>query len=103
MTPLPFNEKCLILLCLKTRGQSIGHGWTRMHTDPNCLAIFRTLHPVPFARRKYSVLIEPAIYLNALIRDFQLAGGKIAIREFRSVRELTGLRETLIFNCTGLG
>jgi hypothetical protein len=22
----------------------IGHGWTRMHTDPNCLAIFRTLH-----------------------------------------------------------
>src|ERR1022692_4658281 len=35
MTPLPFNEKCLILLCLKTRGQSISHGWTRMHTDKN--------------------------------------------------------------------
>ncbi len=69
----------------------------------------RTLKPhehpfgAPFAQRKYSMLIEPAIYLNALIRDFQLAGGKIAIREFRSVRELTGLRETLIFNCTGLG
>jgi hypothetical protein len=57
----------------------------------------------PFARRRYSMLIEPAIYLNALLRDYELAGGKIVIREFRSARELTGLRETLIFNCTGLG
>ena len=62
-------------------------------------------HPfdVPFVRHRYSMLIEPAIYLNALIRDFHLAGGKIVIREFHSSRELTGLRETLIFNCTGLG
>ena len=62
-------------------------------------------HPfnVPFARRRYSMLIEPAIYLNALIRDYQLAGGRIVIREFHSARELAGLREKLIFNCTGLG
>jgi len=62
-------------------------------------------HPfnVPFVRRRYSMLIEPAIDLNALIRDFELAGGKIVIREFHSARELAGLRETLIFNCTGLG
>ncbi len=58
---------------------------------------------IPFVERKYSMLIEPAIYLNALIRDFHLAGGKIVIREFHSAQELTGLRETLIFNCTGLG
>ena len=62
-------------------------------------------HPfdVPFVRRRYSMLIEPAIYLNALIRDFHLAGGKIVIREFHSARDLTALRESLIFNCTGLG
>ena len=62
-------------------------------------------HPfnVPFARRRYSMLIEPAIYLNALIRDYQLAGGRIVIREFHSARELAGLSEKLIFNCTGLG
>jgi len=62
-------------------------------------------HPfnVPFVRRRDSMLIEPAIYLNALIRDFELAGGKIVIREFHSPRELAGLRENLIFNCTGLG
>jgi glycine/D-amino acid oxidase-like deaminating enzyme len=62
-------------------------------------------HPfnVPFARRRYSMLIEPAIYLNALIRDYQLAGGKIVIREFHSARELASLNEKLIFNCTGVG
>ena len=62
-------------------------------------------HPfdIPFVERKYSMLIEPAIYLNALIRDFHLAGGKIVIREFHSAHELTGLPENLIFNCTGLG
>ena len=62
-------------------------------------------HPfdVPYAHRRYTMLIEPAIYLGALIRDFYAAGGKIVIREFAAARELTGLREELIFNCTGLG
>lgn len=58
---------------------------------------------VPFAQRRDSMLIEPAIYLSALMRDYRLAGGKIVMREFRSLRELTGLGEALIFNCTGLG
>jgi len=49
------------------------------------------------------MLIEPAIYLNSLMRDYELAGGKIVIREFHSAKELASLRETLIFNCTGLG
>jgi glycine/D-amino acid oxidase-like deaminating enzyme len=62
-------------------------------------------HPfdVPYVHRRYTMLIEPAIYLGAQIRDFYAAGGKIAIREFAEARELMGLREELIFNCTGLG
>jgi glycine/D-amino acid oxidase-like deaminating enzyme len=62
-------------------------------------------HPfdVPFAHRRYSMLIEPAIYLNALTRDYLLNGGRIVIREFQSRDELTALRENLLFNCTGLG
>jgi D-amino-acid oxidase len=58
---------------------------------------------VPYAHRRYSMLIEPAIYLNALIRDFYLAGGRISVREFAETRELMSLHENLIFNCTGLG
>ena len=49
------------------------------------------------------MLIEPAIYLSQLIRDFQVSGGRIAIREFQAREELMGLRENLLFNCTGLG
>jgi glycine/D-amino acid oxidase-like deaminating enzyme len=56
-----------------------------------------------FAYRRQSMLIEPAIYLNALIRDFHIAGGKIVVREFAEARALMALREDLIFNCTGLG
>ena len=57
----------------------------------------------PFAYRRHSMLIEPAPYLTALIRDFHLAGGRIVIRTFASTRDLAELPETLLFNCTGLG
>jgi D-amino-acid oxidase len=62
-------------------------------------------HPfdVPYAHRRHTMLIEPAIYLGALLRDFYAAGGKILIREFATARDLMALREDLIFNCTGLG
>jgi glycine/D-amino acid oxidase-like deaminating enzyme len=49
------------------------------------------------------MLIEPAIYLNALVRDFFIGGGKIVMRELASARDLAALKEDLIFNCTGLG
>ncbi|MGD0130604.1 MAG: FAD-dependent oxidoreductase [Bryobacteraceae bacterium] len=56
-----------------------------------------------YARKRYSMLIEPAIYLNALVRDFQIAGGRIVIREFHGPEEIAALREGVIYNCTGLG
>lgn len=62
-------------------------------------------HPfaVPFVQRRYSMLIEPAIYLQTMIGDFQLSGGRIVVREFQSVSQVSALRESVIFNCTGLG
>jgi glycine/D-amino acid oxidase-like deaminating enzyme len=62
-------------------------------------------HPFP---TKYAVVspqirIEPSIYLDHLVRDFQLWGGRIVIRKFDTPRELAGLREPIIVNCTGLG
>ena len=41
--------------------------------------------------------------LNALVRDFQIAGGRIVIREFQGPEEIAALRENIIYNCTGLG
>ena len=57
----------------------------------------------PYVRQFSSMLIEPAIYLRALLRDFYSAGGKIVVKEFKSRDEILRLRENVIFNCTGLG
>jgi D-amino-acid oxidase len=72
---------------------------------PEAKQLSASEHPfaVPFVHRRYSMLIEPAIYLNALTRDYLLNGGRIVIREFQAREELMGLRENLLFNCTGLG
>ena len=46
---------------------------------------------------------DPAIYLDRLVRDVILFGGRIVIREFATRRDLMALPETLIVNCSGLG
>ncbi len=72
---------------------------------PDARPLTREENPfdVPNAFRRYSMLIEPATYLNTLMGDFFTAGGRIVVREFAEARELMSLREDLIFNCTGLG
>ena len=57
----------------------------------------------PFVRQYSTMLIEPPVYLNALLRDFYVAGGKLVVKEFRSREEVTRLPEPVIFNCAGLG
>jgi glycine/D-amino acid oxidase-like deaminating enzyme len=74
-----------------------------LYPEPRHLSPAEHPFAVPYAYRRYSMLIEPSIYLNALIHDFQSAGGKIVIREFPSPSALMALPENLIFNCTGLG
>jgi D-amino-acid oxidase len=68
-----------------------------VHRDPENYFGF------PFVREYSSMLIEPSIYLTALLRDFYIAGGRVVVKEFRSRQEIARLRETVIFNCTGLG
>jgi len=72
---------------------------------PESRILSRGQHPfdMPYAHRRWTMLIEPATYLNALVRDFHLAGGRIVIREFTSAQDVAALSEELIFNCTGLG
>jgi D-amino-acid oxidase len=57
----------------------------------------------PFVRQYSTMLIEPPTYLNALLRDFYVAGGKLVVKEFRNGEEIKRLPEQVIFNCTGLG
>jgi glycerol-3-phosphate dehydrogenase len=49
------------------------------------------------------MLIEPSIYLEAVLRDVLLAGGHLVVRDFDSLGAILALPEGLIVNCTGLG
>jgi D-amino-acid oxidase len=62
-------------------------------------------HPFPtkYAVRTSQLGIQPNQYLDALVRDFVLFGGKIVIRKFDTPRDLMSLTESVIVNCTGLG
>ncbi|HKB12004.1 MAG TPA: FAD-dependent oxidoreductase [Vicinamibacterales bacterium] len=62
-------------------------------------------HPfaTKYAIRSPQIRIEPSIYLDNLMRDFILFGGRIVIRKFETPRDLATLREPIVFNCTGLG
>lgn len=62
-------------------------------------------HPFParYARRFTTMLIEPPIYLNAMLRDVRLAGGRIVVRELESREQIRDLPEPVVVNCTGLG
>jgi glycine/D-amino acid oxidase-like deaminating enzyme len=53
--------------------------------------------------RLYTMLIEPPIYLNAMLTDFRIAGGAVRMVKFEHVAQLQQLAEPVIFNCTGLG
>jgi glycine/D-amino acid oxidase-like deaminating enzyme len=68
-----------------------------IHRDPENYFGF------PFVKQYSSMLIEPSIYLSALLRDFYNAGGRVVVKEFRNRQEIARLREPVIFNCTGLG
>ena len=68
-----------------------------VHRDPENYFGF------PFVKQYSSMLIEPSIYLSALLRDFYIAGGRVVVKEFRNRQEIARLREPVIFNCTGLG
>ncbi len=49
------------------------------------------------------MFVEPAVYLEALLRDFRLAGGRVHIQSFASPADIAALPEPIVVNCTGLG
>ena len=57
----------------------------------------------PYVRQYTTMMIEPNVYLPALLRDFYQAGGKIEFRELQQRSDFGKLDESVVFNCTGLG
>lgn len=62
-------------------------------------------HPFPVSSvmRYDTMYVETGRYLRQMMRDVQVAGGKIEVRRFATPADLASLPEKLVFNCTGLG
>jgi D-amino-acid oxidase len=62
-------------------------------------------HPFPskYATRFATMLIEPPVYLAAVLDDVLLRAGTLTIRSFSGPNEIAALGEATVFNCTGLG
>jgi glycine/D-amino acid oxidase-like deaminating enzyme len=59
--------------------------------------------PVESVLRYDTMYVETGRYLRQMLRDFQLAGGRIEVRRFAAPADIAALPESLVFNCTGLG
>ncbi len=60
--------------------------------------------PFPQPARRFSIMMfNITSYTRMLMSDFQLAGGKIIVREFNHPRELQALPERTLINATGYG
>jgi glycine/D-amino acid oxidase-like deaminating enzyme len=72
---------------------------------PELADLPRDAHPfaAAYVRRFDTMMIEPSIYLDAVLRDVRLAGGSIVVRRFDTAADLAALPERTIVNCTGLG
>lgn len=55
------------------------------------------------ATRVRTMFVEPHRFLPALMADVRRAGGRIVVRELQDRREVAGLPERVVVNCTGLG
>jgi D-amino-acid oxidase len=56
-----------------------------------------------YVRRMDTLIIEPPVYLAAMLDEFRIAGGRIVVREIADRGAIAALPERLVFNCTGLG
>jgi len=59
--------------------------------------------PYNIVRTFETMMIEPAIYLPAVMRDYAKAGGHIVVRELATPKDVATLPERVVVNCTGLG
>jgi glycine/D-amino acid oxidase-like deaminating enzyme len=71
---------------------------------------FRDLKPqeYPFSgyahvRQFDTMIVEPPVYLPAMLDEVRRAGGVIRVQEIHDITALRQLPEKLVFNCTGLG
>src|SRR5438309_4757674 len=99
-------------------GEDYGIRWlpTYVETDSPEVQLLATFPPInrmltaaesPFpwisTLRHDTMYVETGHYLRQMVRDVQIAGGRIEVRKFATPADIAALPESLVFNCTGLG
>ncbi|KZN68805.1 FAD-dependent oxidoreductase [Pseudoalteromonas luteoviolacea] len=57
----------------------------------------------PYQSYMKALIIDPMLYLPAILQDAQRSGTKLKYLQFKSVEDVLSLQESVIVNCTGLG
>src|SRR5690242_13421008 len=58
--------------------------------------------PFPYVRQYDTMFVTPGIYLESMLREFRIAGGRIVVQEMREIRDVLALPQPVVVNCTGL-
>lgn len=85
-----------------------GHGWVfRRLRDlyPEGDLLEGDAHPFAtrYALRYRTLFMDAPIYLAAQLDAFRSAGGRLTLRRLATPVEVSGLRQRIVFNCTGAG
>jgi len=72
---------------------------------PELRELTKDEHPFPFTyvRQFDTMFIEPSRYLEAMLREFRIAGGVVIVAEMHDMRDILAVPHSVIVNCTGLG
>jgi len=75
------------------------------HLQPEREVLGPGEHPLPakYAARSPGLRIEPSVYLDAMMRDVAMFGGRVVIRKFDTPRDLLSIEQPVLVNCAGLG
>jgi len=102
----PYGVKWLTLYLVGSSPEP-PHSWEWSVTPelfrPTTLSPGEHPFPSPFAHAYRLMMIEPAVYLAAVMADFRGAGGRLVITAIESRADLARLEEDVVVNCTGLG
>jgi glycine/D-amino acid oxidase-like deaminating enzyme len=85
-----------------------GHGWVfRRLRDlyPGGELLEGDAHPFTtrFALRYRTLFMDAPVYLAAMLAAFRADGGTFGIRRLTSIADVRGLRQSIVYNCTGVG
>ncbi|WP_133470431.1 FAD-dependent oxidoreductase [Paraglaciecola marina] len=78
-------------------GDALYPGLVRNQSNQNAM------FGMPYYDAYYTLMIDPDIYLRALVNDFRSAGGKMVEQSFESPEDIANLPQSSIVNCMGLG